>query len=226
MHSPPSSAPRTGADRRSAPRAGGGGTATCAPLSPTMPRSCRHGQGAAGARLSACRARRPCAAFRRRKRRGWWASGRLSPPTDGGREGARRRPQRPAHLFPRGHRGAARRPRPRRQGGAALLPHRKRAASTCRSSRSINFKGGSGKTTTAAHLAQYLALRGYRVLAIDLDPQASLSALFGHQPEFDVGENETLYGAIRYDEDRAAAARDHPRDLYSRASIWCRAISN
>ena len=66
----------------------------------------------------------------------------------------------------------------------------------------MNFKGGSGKTTTAAHLAQYLALRGYRVLAIDLDPQASLSALFGHQPELDVGEGETLYGAIRYEEPR------------------------
>ena len=63
----------------------------------------------------------------------------------------------------------------------------------------MNFKGGSGKTTTTAHLAQFLALRGYRVLAIDLDPQASLSALFGHQPELDVGPNETLYGAIRYD---------------------------
>ena len=66
----------------------------------------------------------------------------------------------------------------------------------------MNFKGGSGKTTTAAHLAQFLALRGYRVLAIDLDPQASLSALFGHQPELDVGENETLLGAIRYDDAR------------------------
>jgi chromosome partitioning protein len=64
----------------------------------------------------------------------------------------------------------------------------------------VNFKGGSGKTTTAAHLAQYLALSGYRVLAIDLDPQASLSALHGFQPEFDVGPNETLYGAIRYDD--------------------------
>jgi hypothetical protein len=64
----------------------------------------------------------------------------------------------------------------------------------------VNFKGGSGKTTTAAHLAQYLALRGYRILAVDLDPQASLSALHGVQPEFDIGENETLYGAIRYDE--------------------------
>ena len=65
-----------------------------------------------------------------------------------------------------------------------------------------NFKGGSGKTTTAAHLAQYLALRGYRVLAVDLDPQASLSALFGMLPEVDVKANETLQAAIRYDEAR------------------------
>ncbi|SRR5579875_65653 len=65
-----------------------------------------------------------------------------------------------------------------------------------------NFKGGSGKTTTSAHLAQYLALHGYRVLAVDLDPQASLSALFGFQPEFDVAPNTTLFGAIRYDTER------------------------
>ncbi|MFD1330206.1 plasmid partitioning protein RepA [Mycoplana ramosa] len=64
----------------------------------------------------------------------------------------------------------------------------------------MNFKGGSAKTTTSAHLAQYMALRGYRTLAIDLDPQASLSAMFGHQPELDVGEGETLYGAIRYED--------------------------
>ena len=63
-----------------------------------------------------------------------------------------------------------------------------------------NFKGGSGKTTTAAHLSQYFALRGYRTLAVDLDPQASLSALFGIQPEFDLGANETMYGAVRYDQ--------------------------
>ena len=69
-----------------------------------------------------------------------------------------------------------------------------------------NFKGGSGKTTTSTHLAQYLALRGYRVLAVDLDPQASMSAMLGYQPEFDVGENETLFGAIRYDELRRPVA--------------------
>lgn len=62
-----------------------------------------------------------------------------------------------------------------------------------------NFKGGSGKTTSAVHLAQYLALTGHRVLAIDLDPQASLSAMFGYQPELDLTGNDTLYGAIRYD---------------------------
>jgi chromosome partitioning protein len=63
-----------------------------------------------------------------------------------------------------------------------------------------NFKGGSGKTTTAAHLSQYLALKGYRVLVLDLDPQASLSALFGYQPEIDLGDNETVFAAIRYDD--------------------------
>jgi chromosome partitioning protein len=76
-----------------------------------------------------------------------------------------------------------------------------------------NFKGGSGKTTTAAHLSQYLALRGYRVLAIDLDPQSSLSALLGYQPETDIGENETFYGALRYD-DRRRPLRDITRNTY------------
>lgn len=64
----------------------------------------------------------------------------------------------------------------------------------------VNFKGGSGKTTTASHLAQHLALKGHRVLAIDLDPQASLTALHGIQPELD--EVPSLYETLRYDEER------------------------
>ena len=62
----------------------------------------------------------------------------------------------------------------------------------------MNFKGGSGKTTTACHLAQHLALTGHRVLAIDLDPQASLSALQRHPTELD--QNPSLYEALRYDD--------------------------
>lgn len=91
-----------------------------------------------------------------------------------------------------------------KNGAAKYVPSR-RAGEKLQIVSVMNFKGGSGKTTTAAHLAQYLALRGYRVLAVDLDPQASLSALFGHQPELDVGEGETLYGAIRYEDPRPIA---------------------
>ena len=87
------------------------------------------------------------------------------------------------------------------RSGRRYLPHRE-AHEHIQVLAVMNFKGGSGKTTTSAHLAQYLALHGYRVLAIDLDPQASLSALFGQQPELDVGRNETLYGALRYDDER------------------------
>ncbi len=76
----------------------------------------------------------------------------------------------------------------------------------------INFKGGSGKTTTAAHLAQKCALDGYRVLAIDLDPQASLSALHGFQPEFDLLDGGTLYDAIRYED--PVSLRDIIRPTY------------
>jgi chromosome partitioning protein len=93
-----------------------------------------------------------------------------------------------------------------------LLPHR-REGEHLQVIAVTNFKGGSGKTTTSAHLAQYFALRGYRVLAIDLDPQASLSALLGVLPEVHVRSNETLFAAIRYD-DQARPMRDVIRRTY------------
>ncbi len=64
----------------------------------------------------------------------------------------------------------------------------------------LNFKGGSGKTTSAIHTAQRLALKGYRVLAVDIDPQASLTTLFGYRPELDFLDSGTIYDAIRYDD--------------------------
>jgi chromosome partitioning protein len=42
----------------------------------------------------------------------------------------------------------------------------------------INYKGGVGKTTITANLAAEMAFRGQRILAIDLDPQASLTFSF------------------------------------------------
>lgn len=57
-----------------------------------------------------------------------------------------------------------------------------------------NFKGGVGKSTVTVHLAQYLALKGYRVCVIDCDSQASTTSMFGLNPDVDVNENEdTLY---------------------------------
>lgn len=55
-----------------------------------------------------------------------------------------------------------------------------------------NFKGGVSKTTTAMTLAQGLSLLGHKVLAIDTDPQGSLTTLFGLLPDTDVSEEQTV----------------------------------
>lgn len=62
-----------------------------------------------------------------------------------------------------------------------------------------NFKGGVGKSTLVVHLAQYLALKGYRVCVVDCDSQASTTSVFGLNPDVDVDEEEdTLYPFFRH----------------------------
>lgn len=53
-----------------------------------------------------------------------------------------------------------------------------------------NLKGGTGKTTLAAWLGYGLYRRGYRVLLVDLDPQAHLTGIFT-LTEFEGSEEET-----------------------------------
>lgn len=62
-----------------------------------------------------------------------------------------------------------------------------------------NFKGGVGKSTLVTHLAQFFALKGYRVCVIDCDSQASTTSVFGLNPDVEVEEEEdTLYPFFRH----------------------------
>lgn len=79
---------------------------------------------------------------------------------------------------------------------AKNFPHRS-TTEGCQVITCFNLKGGSAKTSTVAHLSHILAGRGYRVLLIDLDAQASLTNLFGVTPELDP-DLLTAYDLIRY----------------------------
>jgi len=59
----------------------------------------------------------------------------------------------------------------------------------------MNNKGGVGKTTLTAGVANALAAKGKKVLIIDTDGQANASLLFGYDPSIDHGE-ERLYNLI------------------------------
>lgn len=56
-----------------------------------------------------------------------------------------------------------------------------------------NQKGGVGKTTTVVTMGALLALRGYRVLLVDLDPHGSLTAYFGLDPDVVGGSAYQLF---------------------------------
>jgi len=66
----------------------------------------------------------------------------------------------------------------------------------------FNNKGGVGKTSLVYHLAWMYAEQGIRTLAVDLDPQANLTAMFLNEEQLeelwpDDEHPDTVYGAIR-----------------------------
>jgi len=81
-----------------------------------------------------------------------------------------------------------------------------------------NFKGSVGKSTISVHLAQYLAMRGYRVCLVDCDSQASATMMFGYVPDVDLTEDDTLCGYFHDDSagglrSRTQATHFHGLDL-------------
>ncbi|GAG33707.1 unnamed protein product, partial [marine sediment metagenome] len=47
----------------------------------------------------------------------------------------------------------------------------------------LNFKGGTGKTTTAVNLSHALTLKRQNVLVVDCDPQGSIADWLGINPK-------------------------------------------
>jgi chromosome partitioning protein len=72
----------------------------------------------------------------------------------------------------------------------------------------MNYKGGTGKTATVVHLAHGIALQGYKVLIIDVDPQGSVGYHLGiNQPK------NTLYNLISKNADLAACITNARHNL-------------
>lgn len=57
----------------------------------------------------------------------------------------------------------------------------------------INEKGGVGKSSSAISIAQILAISGYSILLIDLDPQMNTSKMFGKNDECNAKDYEQLF---------------------------------
>ena len=71
----------------------------------------------------------------------------------------------------------------------------------------LNRKGGVGKTSTVHHLGGTLARRGFKVLVVDVDPQASLTqGLLGPEVAEDLDPAGTI--AAIFDESGVAAPLD------------------
>jgi len=83
----------------------------------------------------------------------------------------------------------------------SLMPHRPVGKRAMRAA-VANFKGGAGKSTVALHFAHAAALDGYKVLAVDFDPQATLSHAMGLT---DVAEENTVWGIMARDLSRETA---------------------
>ncbi len=88
---------------------------------------------------------------------------------------------------------------------------RRRGDERCMVITCITPRKGSGTSALTANVAANLSLLGYRVLCCDLDPQATLTNMFGVAPGLDP-DMLTAYDMIRYEE--PIVARDVIQKTY------------
>lgn len=73
-----------------------------------------------------------------------------------------------------------------------------------------NRKGGVGKSTISAHVAAGLAIKGWKVLFVDTDPQGHATHLFGME------EDDGLYKLLVEEKDLSDVLKPVPRESYCR----------
>ncbi len=73
----------------------------------------------------------------------------------------------------------------------------------------VNQKGGVGKTATVANLAWELVVMGHSCLAVDLDPQGSLTISLGFDP--DALDGDTIYEGMVLPADHPQHRALHPQ---------------
>jgi chromosome partitioning protein len=76
----------------------------------------------------------------------------------------------------------------------------------------FNIKGGSSKTTSAVANAQLFAARGFKVLLVDMDPQASCSELFDIHADLD--RIPSLYDVVTDQEEDRISITDAIQATY------------
>jgi chromosome partitioning protein len=103
-----------------------------------------------------------------------------------------------------------------------LLPRQRYGISRAVSLCIANFKGGVAKTFTATMLAQYFGMRGWRVLIVDLDPQASLTGQFDFDPSQSISDDQTFlpwyYGQAMCEQNLRESQAAEPGVEYE--SMW------
>lgn len=87
----------------------------------------------------------------------------------------------------------------------------------------FNNKGGVGKTTSTYHLANMVARLGWRVLAVDLDPQANLTSAFFDEDKLELfwepeSQNTVLSAVAPLIRQLGDVEIPHPREAADR--LW------